>query len=96
MARYFKNGFWIDALSICTLIITMINHYSSEIESINLILFLFFSQGHYFRKIIKDFEESLNLSKEVYSVLQLIKLILTLVYVEHIFSCLWYYLANYQ
>jgi hypothetical protein len=42
---------------------------------------------------MKDSEESLNLSKETYSVLQLLKLILTLIYVEHIFSCLWYYIA---
>jgi hypothetical protein len=96
LERQLHNGFWIDLLSISSLLIAFINCYTTEVDQINLVIFLFFSQAHYFRKILNNFEESLNLSKEVYCVLQLLKLILTLVYVEHIFSCMWYFVANYE
>jgi hypothetical protein len=91
-----KDGFLIDGLSIVVLLNSLMFEYLQRNQVVSLCLFLFYTQFHYFSKILRESEESLNLNKVALSVLNLCKLIMTLLFVEHNFSCLWYFVADYK
>jgi hypothetical protein len=52
--RYLKNGFLIDGLSITALMISLLFEYVEASQLINCGLFLFYTQFHYFSKILRD------------------------------------------
>jgi hyperpolarization activated cyclic nucleotide-gated potassium channel 1 len=65
-------------------------------ESLKYGMIVFAVQSRNVTKMMRQFEEVLNLSKIQSSVLELAKLILTVMFVLHLFSCLWFWCGNYS
>jgi hypothetical protein len=52
-------------------------------------MLLFFSQGRHVWNLKRKVEEQMNWSIQNRSFYNIIKLLLTMIYIEHIFSCIW-------
>lgn len=61
-----------------------------------LVLLLFIVQFRNITKLIRELEEVLNLSKPVSSFLELMKLIIAVMYLLHVFACLWFWAGEYS
>ncbi|CAD8116941.1 unnamed protein product [Paramecium sonneborni] len=106
-AQIFKHqiiksyGFeWISTLLLATLFITF---KSIEITTINvtqnpsyLVLLTVLSHQISVHYKASEYEQALNLSKKVSSCIELLKFLLLLFYVIHLFSCLWFWVGNYS
>ncbi|CAK87680.1 unnamed protein product (macronuclear) [Paramecium tetraurelia] len=93
--NYLKQGLLIDGISLIVLLCAFFNDYFIRNRWLNLSLILFITQYHYFANVVRNMEESIHLSKTQSSIVNLAKLIFTILYFLHIFSCLWYYIGSY-
>lgn len=93
--NYLKNGFIRDGLAILVIIFNFFNYFYIQSYWISLLQLCFVSQFSYFAKIIKNVEESINLDKTSSSILNLAKLLLTILYIVHVYSCLWFLIGDY-
>ncbi|CAD8197001.1 unnamed protein product [Paramecium pentaurelia] len=93
--NYFKQGLLIDGISLIVLLCGFFNDYFIQSRWLNLSLILFITQYHYFAKVVRNMEESIHLSKTQSSIVNLAKLIFTILYFLHIYSCLWYFIGSY-
>ncbi|CAK56642.1 unnamed protein product (macronuclear) [Paramecium tetraurelia] len=93
--NYLKQGLIIDGISLLVLLCGYFNDYFLQSRWLNLSLIIFITQYHYFAKIIRNVEESIHLSKIHSSIMNLAKLLFTILYFLHIYSCLWYFIGSY-
>lgn len=95
--NYFKKSFVYDILSLFSVIIHVIilelNNLSHH-ELISSLQILFFLRMKNFSNIIKKLEEMIFIDQSIYNILSLIKLIFRIIFVSHIFACLWYYVGT--
>ncbi|KAM3132072.1 hypothetical protein pb186bvf_015816 [Paramecium bursaria] len=94
--NYFSNGMIMDGLALVSLLIGFINGNSVNSQWIDLTLILFVTQIRYFTQIIRNFEESFYMTKLNASLINLVKLICSILYFLHTFSCTWIYFGNYM
>ncbi|CAD8084162.1 unnamed protein product [Paramecium sonneborni] len=91
---------WISTLLLAILFITS---KSNEITTINvtqnpsyLVLLTVLSHQISVHYKASEYEQALNLSKKASSCIELLKFLLLIFYVIHLFSCLWFWVGNYS
>ncbi|CAK91413.1 unnamed protein product (macronuclear) [Paramecium tetraurelia] len=93
--NYLKNGLISDGLAILVIIFNFFNYFYVKSYWISLLQLCFVTQFSYFTKITKNVEESINLDKTSTSILNLAKLLLMILYIVHLYSCLWFFIGDY-
>ena len=100
MREYFKNRFLFDLIALLIILLEIYEDYTS-LNSIGgknlffkLVKLLFFSKYVRFSSIVKKLEEMLFIDESMYNILSLFKLILRIVFISHMFACIWYYIGT--
>ena len=88
LENYIRNHFFRDTLSILSIFTRIYLQYDSLLE------LLFFLRILNFNAIIKHLEEMLFIDQSSHNILSLVKLISRIIFISHIFSCLWYYVGS--
>ena len=99
IATHVLGKFWgIEVLSVIYLLFLLFidtEGLGSKNVGFKIGLFTFFVQVGNIARLIRHVEEVLNLSKPQSSMLELAKLIMAVMYVLHVFSCLWFWVNRY-
>lgn len=86
ISKYFRSSFFFDIISIFYFF-----DFSSDYNKY--LGILFFLRINTLRKIIKKIQGFVFMDETTYYLIYLIKLVLTVLFISHIFSCLWHYVA---
>ena len=87
MSKYLRSSFFIDSISILYFL-DLGSKYSEYLGA------LFFLRLKTLGQIIKKIQGFVFMDETTYYLLYLIKLILSVIFISHIFSCLWHYVAT--
>ncbi|KAL4436275.1 hypothetical protein ABPG74_015866 [Tetrahymena malaccensis] len=88
--NYIKNMLFVDLLSIVPLIVYFLKHKNS-VSITSFFLLFFFCKIRCFTRIFRKLEEIIRMQYVALNLLQLFKLLSTILFFTHIFSCIWIY-----
>lgn len=89
--HYIKRGFYFDLL---TLMPILFHRFTSSDKTIyNHLLFLVYLKMGQFRKIFKRLEGLLLTNRTFHHIFSLFKLIIWIIFISHVFACIWNYIG---
>ncbi|EAR85804.2 cation channel family protein (macronuclear) [Tetrahymena thermophila SB210] len=96
MKYYYKNHLFKDLISIVPFFVYSLSyHFFSEYKNYfpSSILLLFFIRLQKFQIIMHRFEENFHMIRSTRNIINLFKVVLNIIFVSHIFSCIWIVMA---
>ncbi len=98
--HYFVRGLKQDFLSIIALVLYTSsmeyfdNNSDDDRQWVNVLLLLFFLRARNFQEIFKRIEVRFKLTKTITNYIQLLYLLFTVIFLSHLFSCIWIYMGK--
>ncbi|KAL4480342.1 hypothetical protein ABPG74_020858 [Tetrahymena malaccensis] len=103
--KYYKQAFATDIICIFPLIFTLFYQANSVIQNkeqkidqssayMQLLLLPFIFKAFSINSALKKFEERFTLPRYILNIIQLIKLLFTILFINHLFACIWLYVAR--
>ena len=98
--EYFKRKFFFDFICQILLALEIYDDYTNtdplgkKSIFLKLTQLLFFCKIVKFSSILKKLEEMLFIDESIYNILSLLKLILRIIFISHLFACIWYYIGT--
>ena len=91
LRKYVKRYLLFDFLSLIPLSLTELSLKSSFSE---FFLILFYFKFKHFNELVLKFEEVILMHSKLNNILSLLKLVSRLIFLSHIFACLWFYIGK--
>lgn len=89
---YYKNGLISDLLGLISVFLYKIKPYN--FEYINFLQMLFYFKFYNFKRIYKRIEMRFRLGSKISNVFNLINLLIIVLYICHLFACLWLFVTR--